>query len=90
MDDAAVHEIPDGAPDQEAAALATDEMNRALQALHALPVRRQAIFLAKWRDEKSQGEIAAEFGLHKRSVQKELTRAELYLRKILRRPKQPS
>jgi RNA polymerase sigma-70 factor (ECF subfamily) len=90
MDDAALHEIPDGAPDQEAAALATDEMNRALQALHALPVRRQAIFLAKWRDEKSQGEIAAEFGLHKRSVQKELTRAELYLRKILRRPKQPS
>jgi RNA polymerase sigma factor (sigma-70 family) len=90
MDDAALHEILDGAPDQEAAALATDEMNRALQALHALPVRRQAIFLAKWRDEKSQGEIAAEFGLHKRSVQKELTRAELYLRKILRRPKQPS
>lgn len=89
MDDAALFEIPDGAPDQEAAALATDEMSRALRALHALPARRQAIFLAKWRDEKSQGEIAAEFGLHKRSVQKELARAETYLRKILHRPKQP-
>ncbi|MFW2448503.1 MAG: sigma factor-like helix-turn-helix DNA-binding protein [Qipengyuania pacifica] len=64
-------------------------MSRALQALHALPIRRQAIFLAKWRDEKTQGEIAAEFGLHKRSVQKELARAEKYLRKVLRRPRQP-
>lgn len=89
MNDAALDEIPDDAPDQEAAIFAMDEMNRALQALHALPTRQQAIFLAKWRDEKLQSEIAAEFGLHKRSVQKELTRAELYLRKVLRRPKRP-
>ncbi|MBS89672.1 MULTISPECIES: RNA polymerase sigma factor [unclassified Sphingobium] len=88
-DDAELSEFPDGAPDQEAVVLATDEMSRALQALHALPIRRQAIFLAKWRDEKTQGEIAAEFGLHKRSVQKELARAEKYLRKVLRRPRQP-
>jgi len=88
MDDAELSEFPDSAPDQESATLASDEMSRTLQALHTLPVRRQAIFLAKWRDEKSQGEIAAEFGLHKRSVQKELARAETYLRKILHRPKQ--
>lgn len=89
MNDAALNEIPDDEPDQEAATLAMDEMSRALQALHALPIRQQAIFLAKWRDEKLQSEIAAEFGLHRRSVQKELTRTELYLRKILRRPKRP-
>ncbi|PZU64017.1 RNA polymerase sigma factor [Sphingobium sp.] len=89
MDDARLSEFPDSAPDQESAALAVDEMNRALQALHALPAQRQAIFLAKWRDEKSQGEIAAEFGLHKRSVQKDLARAEAHLRKILRRPRRP-
>lgn len=89
IDDAGLPEFPDSAPDQESAALATDEMNRVLRALHALPAQRQAIFLAKWRDEKSQGEIAVEFGLHKRSVQKELARAEAHLRKILRRPKRP-
>jgi DNA-directed RNA polymerase specialized sigma24 family protein len=61
-------------------------LNRALRALHTLPVKRQAIFLAKWRDEKTQAEIAAEFGLHLRSVQKELARVEAYLRKVLRRP----
>jgi len=89
MEDAGLLDIPDNAPSQEAATLATDEMTRALQALHTLPPRRQAIFLAKWRDEKSQSEIAAEFGLHKRTVQKELTRAEIYLRKVLRPPKRP-
>lgn len=89
IDDAGLSEFPDSAPDQESAALATDEMSRVLRALHTLPAQRQAIFLAKWRDEKSQGEIAVEFGLHKRSVQKELARAEAHLRKILRRPKQP-
>lgn len=89
MDAVELSEFPDGAPDQESAALAMDEMDRALRALHALPAKRQAIFLAKWRDEKSQAEIAAELGLHKRSVQKELARAETYLRKILRRPKRP-
>ncbi|MDF0490343.1 RNA polymerase sigma factor [Sphingomonas sp. H39-1-10] len=89
MDNAELSEFPDSAPDQESAVLAMDEMGRALQALHALPIRRQAIFLAKWRDEKSQAEIAAEFGLHKRSVQKELVRAETHLRKILRRPMRP-
>lgn len=89
MDVAELSEFPDGAPDQESAALAMDEMDRALQALHSLPIRRRAIFLARWRDEKSQADIAAEFGLHKRSVQKELARAESYLRKILHRPRRP-
>src|SRR3546814_19331790 len=68
MGDEELIEIPDDAPDQQTAALALDEMNRAMDALHALPTRQRAIFLAKWRDEKLQSEIAAEFGLHKSSV----------------------
>ena len=87
LDVAELSEFPDSTPDQEAAVLAADEMDRALEALHSLPLKRQAIFLARWRDEKQQNEIAADFGLRKRSVQKELVRAETYLRKILRRPK---
>ncbi|BBD97002.1 RNA polymerase sigma factor [Sphingobium amiense] len=87
MDTGELPEFADNAPDQESAALAADEMDRALLALHALPRRRQAIFLARWRDEKSQADIAVEFGLHKRSVQKELARAESHLRKVLRRPR---
>lgn len=83
--DAAFHDIPDNTPNQEAITIATDEMSRALQALHALPERRRAMFLAKWRDDKTQAEIAAQFGLHKRSVQKELARVEMHLRKVLRR-----
>lgn len=89
MDEWELSNIPDSAPGQEASVLAMDEMDRALRALHDLPIRRQAIFLAKWRDEKSVAAIAIEFGLHKRSVEKELTRGEIYLRKVLRRPKRP-
>ncbi|QJU58405.1 RNA polymerase sigma factor [Sphingomonas sp. AP4-R1] len=88
-EDASLIDIPDSAPNQEAVVLATDELNRALRALHDLPAKRQAIFLAKWRDEKSLAEIAEEFGLHKRSIQKELARSEKYLRTVLRRPKRP-
>ncbi|OAN53442.1 hypothetical protein A7Q26_05320 [Sphingobium sp. TCM1] len=84
-DEAVITELPDTTPDPERTAIATDEMGRALVALDALPARRREIFLAKWRDEKSQIEIAHEFGLHKRSVQKELAKAEQYLRKAIRR-----
>ncbi|OHT21695.1 RNA polymerase sigma factor [Edaphosphingomonas haloaromaticamans] len=84
-DEAAITELPDTAPDPERRAIAADEMSRALDALDALPAKRREIFLAKWRDEKSQIEIAHEFGLHKRSVQKELAKAEQYLRKAIRR-----
>lgn len=85
-DDAITLLIADDAPDPEHVALATDELNRAITHLHALPAQRRQIFLARWRDEKTQIEIASEFGLHKRTVQKELERAERYLRKKLWRP----
>src|SRR3546814_1537249 len=82
MGDEELLEILDDAPDQQTAALALDEMNRAMDVLHALPTRQRAIFLATWRDEKLQSEIAAEFGLQNSSVQKDLTRVELSLSKV--------
>ncbi|WP_066769143.1 RNA polymerase sigma factor [Sphingobium sp. CCH11-B1] len=83
VDPAVTVTIPDDAPDPERMALASDEMRRAIEHLHRLPRRQRDIFLARWRDAKTQIEIAAEFGLHKRTVQKELDRAERYLRKKL-------
>src|SRR3546814_1213694 len=68
MGDEELLEIPDDAPDQQTAALALDETNRAMDALHALPTRQRTIFLAKWRDEKLQREIDAEFGLNRQST----------------------
>jgi RNA polymerase sigma factor (sigma-70 family) len=87
VDDFILALVPDIAPDPEQVAFARLEMDRALEALHAMPERRRQLFLARWRDGKPQAEIALEFGLHKRSVQKELARAETFLRKVLRRPK---
>ena len=79
--------LPDNAPDPERSALAAREMEQAFAALHELPPKRREIFLARWRDEKTNEEIAAAFGMHKRSVQKDLARAELHLRRMLGRLK---
>lgn len=80
--------LPDAAPDPERSALAIREMEQMFAALHALPPRSRAIFLARWRDEKTNEEIATTLGIHKRSVQKDLARTELHLRAMLGRPKQ--
>lgn len=78
-------DIQDEAPGQERIVGALLEMQRAIAALHTLSPKRREIFLAKWRDEKSQAEIAMEFGMHKRSVQKELAKAEAFVRGALTR-----
>lgn len=77
--------LPDDAPGPEREAVARSEMSRALAALDQLPPQRREIFLARWRDDLDQTEIAARFHLHKRTVQKELTRARLFLRDQLGR-----
>lgn len=81
-------DLSDCAPDPERSALAIREMEQMFAALHALAPRSRAIFLARWRDEKTNEEIAATFGIHKRSVQKDLARTELHLRTMLGRLKQ--
>ncbi|MBT0667354.1 RNA polymerase sigma factor [Novosphingobium profundi] len=87
LDEVRVVEISDEAPDQERALIASDEIARLFDLLQDIPQARRDIFLAKWRDEQTLGQIAAKTGLHKRTVQKELERAERYLRKKLSRPK---
>lgn len=81
---AAFLDLPDAAPSQERVVGAAQEIKLAITTLHSMSIKRQEIFLAKWRDEKSQAEIAAEFGMHKRSVQKELAKAEASVRATLR------
>lgn len=80
--------LPDAMPDPERSALAVREMEQMFSALHMLAPRSRAIFLARWRDEKTNDEIAATFGIHKRSVQKVLAQTELHLRATLGRLKQ--
>lgn len=77
--------LPDGMPDPERSALAIREMEQMFAALHDLAPRSRAIFLARWRDEKTNEEIAAAFAIHKRSVQKDLARTESHLRTKLGR-----
>ena len=83
VEPALLEAVPDPAPDPERIALAAIEMERALSALHELPSKRREIFLARWRDERTNGEIAVAFGMHKRSVQKDLAWTERYLRSAL-------
>ena len=71
--------IRDDAPDPERVALGKIDLDKTLSPLAELPERRRAIFLARWRDDLSHDEIARTFNLHKRTVQKELMRAELFL-----------
>lgn len=81
---ASFHDLPDAAPSPERVVGAAQELALAITALNSMPIKRQQIFLAKWRDDKSQAEIASEFGMHKRSVQKELAKAEASVRAALR------
>lgn len=78
-------DLPDDTPDPEMVALDRDEESRMWAGLDALPERRKAIFLARWRDEMSRAQIASTFGIHQRSVQKDLARAEKHLRRALGR-----
>lgn len=76
-------DLPDAAPSQDRVVEAAQEIMLAITGLRSISIKRQQIFLAKWRDDKSQAEIASEFGLHKRSVQKELAKAEASVRAAL-------
>lgn len=86
MDEAMITGLADDAPGPEQTVVGWDEMNRLMELLQSLPSKRREIFLARWRDDKKLLEIAVEFGMHKRSIQKELDRAEQLLKRKLRRP----
>jgi RNA polymerase sigma factor (sigma-70 family) len=66
-------------PGPERTAIALVDHEKLLTELGSLPDQRRNIFLARWRDGLSHADIASRFGLHKRTVQKELARAERHL-----------
>ncbi|HEX7856167.1 MAG TPA: sigma-70 family RNA polymerase sigma factor [Sphingobium sp.] len=78
--------IADDAPNPEQIVGAHGEIAVALKALDMLTSQRRAIFLARWRDGMPHIQIANEFGLHKRTVQKELSRAEQAIRDAFQLP----
>nr|WP_087572877.1 sigma-70 family RNA polymerase sigma factor [Sphingomonas sp. CDS-1] len=85
LDARMIENLVDTAPGSERVVIGISDLNFVLHELRMLPERRRAIFLARWRDEKELAAIASEFGLHRRTVQKELARTEAYLRFVLRR-----
>ena len=85
LDPSMIENLVDTAPGPERGVIGISELNLVLHELRMLPERRRAIFLARWRDGKELAAIASEFGLHRRTVQKELARTETHLRFVLRR-----
>jgi RNA polymerase sigma-70 factor (ECF subfamily) len=77
---AKLDDLVDDTPGPERHVGASQLLERAHLLLSALPAQRRAIFLSRWRDDKSLAEIAVQFALHKRTIQKELERAERHLR----------
>jgi RNA polymerase sigma-70 factor (ECF subfamily) len=75
-----IQNLPDDTPDPERIALARRDVDKLLAMLATLPEQRRNIFLARWRDDLTQQEIAGRCGVHKRTVQKELAKAERFLR----------
>ena len=73
-------DLADEDPGPERAAQARADVQAVLKALDGLPAVRRDIFLASWAERLPHPEIAARFGVHLRTVQKEVRRAELYLR----------
>lgn len=74
--------MPDDEPGAERAVSARHDVEIVLKALEELPALRREIFLAAWLDRKTQVQIAAEFRVHKRTVQKEIDRVKAYLKPI--------
>jgi len=85
LEPAFIENLADTAPDAERVVAGINELNFVLDELYTLPDQRRAIFIARWRDEKELAAIASEFGLHRRTVQKELARSEEHLRAVLGR-----
>ncbi|MBT2186020.1 RNA polymerase sigma factor [Sphingobium nicotianae] len=71
--------VPDHDIDVEAVVADRQAVELAHSLLAGFTARQRTIFLARWRDGKTQVEIATLVGLHKRTVQKELKLIELFL-----------
>jgi RNA polymerase sigma factor (sigma-70 family) len=72
--------IPDEAPDPARIAEARSEAQLLQQALAQLPPRRREIFVASWVDETPHPELARRYGVHLRTIQRELEQAARFVR----------
>ncbi|MDR3508719.1 MAG: sigma-70 family RNA polymerase sigma factor [Caulobacteraceae bacterium] len=73
--------IPDDAPDPARTATARLEMDLLRRALAQLPPRRREIFEASWADEVPHTELAIRYGVHVRTIQRELEQATKFVRR---------
>jgi len=73
--------IPDDAPDPARIAESRSEMALLSRALQELPPRRRAIFEASWAHGVSHAALAAEHGVHLRTIQRELELAAEHVRR---------
>ncbi|MEH0196569.1 sigma-70 family RNA polymerase sigma factor [Caulobacter sp. CCNWLY153] len=72
--------VPDEAPDPARIAEARSEMALMQRALAELPARRREIFEASWVDGVPHADLALRYGVHLRTIQRELEQATLFVR----------
>lgn len=72
--------LPDDSPDPARVAEARSEMALMQRALAQLPSRRREIFEASWVDEVPHADLAARYGVHLRTIQRELEQATAFVR----------
>ena len=73
--------IPDEAPDPARVAESRSEMALLSRALEELPPRRRAIFEASWAHGTPHATLAADHGVHLRTIQRELELAAEHIRR---------
>jgi RNA polymerase sigma factor (sigma-70 family) len=74
-------EIVDEAPDPARVAEARLDAEMLQRALSALPSRRREIFEASWVDEVPHAELALRYGVHVRTIQREIEAATTFVRR---------
>jgi len=81
----AAFDIADEAPDPAQSAEARSDLAALERALSSLPARRQAIFLAAWKENLPPAAIAQRYGLSKRRINVELELAREHCAAMLKK-----
>ena len=72
--------IVDDTPDPARSAEARSQTDSLKRVLARLPARRREIFEASWADEVPHAELAVRYGVHVRTIQRELEQATKFVR----------
>ena len=73
--------IPDDSPDSARTVEARSDMEFLRRALAQLPDRRREIFEASWVDGVSYADLALRYGVHVRTIQREILQATTFVRR---------